>query len=154
MVLFLGYVLLFRLCVKSFYSLFMICFHNFIFFTNPLDSNWKRRVFPLGYHSYLPPYLYAGIREKQQREIELLTLTTQPLKTLQLFGLAVLQCLQRPMRYASRKCGWFVFAGVLGGVVLVVMDSWAHGEVLLIFCIYLCMSTHICAISLFIKLQW
>ncbi|GAB2266623.1 meiotic spindle pole body protein Kms1 [Dionaea muscipula] len=55
----------------------------------------------------------SGLREKHQQELEKLTLTTQPVRTLKFFILAVLQYFKRSVAYAVAKCGWLVLIGPL-----------------------------------------
>lgn len=63
----------------------------------------------------------SGLRDKHQRELENLTLTTQPLKTLKLFILAVIQCFQRPILSPFSKGGWLMLLCTLaGGIGLLV----------------------------------
>ncbi|KAK9291748.1 hypothetical protein L1049_019698 [Liquidambar formosana] len=57
----------------------------------------------------------SGLREKHQQELENLTLTTQPFKTLKFFSLSVFQCLQRPILCPFAKGGWLLLLCTLAG---------------------------------------
>lgn len=80
---------------------------------------------------------FAGIRARHQKELETLTLVAQPLKTLKLFILAVIEYLRRSVAYLLAHGGWLMFLSatiVLAGVLLLTVDG-PHGKVitLLIF---------------------
>lgn len=74
--------------------------------------------------------ILLGLHEKHKREIELLTLTTQPIKTLELFLMALIQYLELPLLWVSRKCGVLMLLSVLAGAIVVTTDNRAHGKVL------------------------
>ncbi|XP_057957722.1 vacuole membrane protein KMS1 isoform X2 [Malania oleifera] len=50
----------------------------------------------------------SGLREKHQRDLENLTLTTQPFRTMKFFTLAVIQYLKRSILYLLAKGGWIL----------------------------------------------
>ncbi|OMO62562.1 vacuole membrane protein 1 [Corchorus capsularis] len=56
----------------------------------------------------------SGIREKHRQELENLTLTTQPLRTLKLFVFAVIQWIHQTIRHHA---GWFMFSSTLAGSI-------------------------------------
>lgn len=56
----------------------------------------------------------AGLREKHREELDNLTLTTQPLRTLKLFAFAVIQWIHQTIRHGA---GLFVFSGILAGSI-------------------------------------
>uniref|UniRef100_A0A5B7A3Q2 Uncharacterized protein n=1 Tax=Davidia involucrata TaxID=16924 RepID=A0A5B7A3Q2_DAVIN len=72
----------------------------------------------------------SELREKHQRELENLTLTTQPLDTLIFFILAVIQCVQQQIFHIFAKRGWLMLASVLaGGIgILVTTCAGSHEE--------------------------
>ncbi|XVF31336.1 hypothetical protein REPUB_Repub16aG0136900 [Reevesia pubescens] len=57
---------------------------------------------------------HSGLSEKHREEVDNLTLTTQPLKTLKLFVFAVIQWIHQTIRYAA---GWFMFSSILVGSI-------------------------------------
>ncbi|XAR52599.1 hypothetical protein NMG60_11020748 [Bertholletia excelsa] len=63
----------------------------------------------------------SGLTEKHQRELENLTLTTQPLKTLKYFSLAAFQCLQQPFGIFARRSWLLVVSIVAGSIGALVM---------------------------------
>lgn len=68
----------------------------------------------------------AGLQQKHQHDLENLTLTAQPFKTLKFFILAVIQCVQRSMFYLLRRGGWLMLLSTLAvalGVLLVTFDG-------------------------------
>ncbi|MQL96417.1 hypothetical protein Taro_029095 [Colocasia esculenta] len=68
----------------------------------------------------------SDIEEKFQLEVENLTLTTQPFRTLQLFILATVDYLKKSLSYALEKGGWFMVLSVLLvglGLVLLTVDG-------------------------------
>ncbi|KAI8027471.1 Vacuole membrane protein KMS1 [Camellia lanceoleosa] len=75
----------------------------------------------------------SGLHEKHLRELENLTLTTDPLKTLKYFTLAVFKCLQQLFFGISAKRGWLMVLGILAcGIAIVVTHvRGAHEEELL-----------------------
>lgn len=67
-----------------------------------------------------------GHCKKQQLELENLTLTTQPFKTLKFFTLASIQCMKKTALYLLANSGWLIlFIAVLGalGRVLISLDD-------------------------------
>ncbi|KAF3457159.1 hypothetical protein FNV43_RR01816 [Rhamnella rubrinervis] len=54
------------------------------------------------------PDLEQGLHERHQQDLENLTLTTQPFKTLKFFILAVAQYIKRSILYILAKGGWFM----------------------------------------------
>ncbi|KAK3027246.1 hypothetical protein RJ639_041664 [Escallonia herrerae] len=69
---------------------------------------------------------FAGLREKHEQELENLTLTTQPFKTLKLFIFAVIQYLKRSILYLLTHGGWFMLLStilLLSGVLLITIDG-------------------------------
>ncbi|XP_015875210.3 vacuole membrane protein KMS1-like isoform X2 [Ziziphus jujuba] len=55
----------------------------------------------------------SGLREKQQRELENLTVATQPVKTLKYFVLSIVQCL----RGFIAKCGWVLLLVITASIL-------------------------------------
>lgn len=55
----------------------------------------------------------VGLREKQQRELENLTVATQPVKTLKYFVLSIVQCL----RGFIAKCGWVLLLVITASIL-------------------------------------
>ncbi|GMP40284.1 hypothetical protein CsSME_00010789 [Camellia sinensis var. sinensis] len=72
----------------------------------------------------------SGLHEKHLRELENLTLTTDPLKTLKYFTLAVFKCLQQLFFGIFAKRGWLMVLGILAcGIAIVVTHvGGAHEE--------------------------
>ncbi|OIV95001.1 hypothetical protein TanjilG_22198 [Lupinus angustifolius] len=67
-----------------------------------------------------------GLREKHQLELENLSLTTLPFKTLKLFTLAVIQYIKKTTLYLLSKGGWLMlFSVAVGtlGIVLMTFDG-------------------------------
>lgn len=63
----------------------------------------------------------SGLHEKHQRELENLTLATQPFKTIKFFVLAIIQYLKRVVLYLLGHGAWLTLLSsflVLGGVLL------------------------------------
>lgn len=70
--------------------------------------------------------LFAGLRQKHQQDLEKLTLTTQPFKTLKLFTLAVVQYVKRVISYLLVKGGYLMLLSVVTsavGILLVTLDG-------------------------------
>ncbi|XP_028792403.1 vacuole membrane protein KMS1-like [Neltuma alba] len=68
----------------------------------------------------------SGLREKHQQELEILTLTTQPFKTLKFFTLAVIDFMKKTILYLLAKGGWLLlFSAFVGafGIVLMTIDG-------------------------------
>ncbi|KAJ6431410.1 hypothetical protein OIU84_018818 [Salix udensis] len=68
----------------------------------------------------------AGLRERHQQELENLTLTGQPLKTLKFFVLAMVQYCKRSVFYLLAKGGWLMLLSTViaaVGIVLVTIDG-------------------------------
>ncbi|KAK7405893.1 hypothetical protein VNO78_07505 [Psophocarpus tetragonolobus] len=63
----------------------------------------------------------SELREKHQWELENLTLTTQPFKTLKFFTLAVIQCLKKTALYLLAKGGWVMLFSVAVGTLGIVL---------------------------------
>ncbi|KAE9606453.1 hypothetical protein Lal_00014006 [Lupinus albus] len=59
----------------------------------------------------------SGLREKHELELENLTLTTLPFKTLKLFTLAVIQYIKKTTLYLLSKGGWLMFFSVAVGAL-------------------------------------
>ncbi|RZS16086.1 hypothetical protein BHM03_00048080, partial [Ensete ventricosum] len=53
------------------------------------------------------------LKEKHQRDLQKLTLTTQPFKTLRLFFFAILQYLKQTLLYVLKKGGWLMGLTIL-----------------------------------------
>ncbi|KAJ6356438.1 hypothetical protein OIU78_004525 [Salix suchowensis] len=67
-----------------------------------------------------------GLRERHQQELENLTLTGQPLKTLKFFVLAMVQYCKRSVFYLLAKGGWLMLLSTViaaVGIVLVTIDG-------------------------------
>ncbi|KAI4345618.1 hypothetical protein L6164_012720 [Bauhinia variegata] len=68
----------------------------------------------------------SGLQKKHQKELENLTLTIQPFKTLKFFTLAIIQYLKSTISYLLAKGGWLLLSsaavGVLG-IVLMTIDG-------------------------------
>lgn len=72
----------------------------------------------------------SGLREEHRQELENLTLTSQPFKTLKLFTVAIVEYIRRSLIYLLRHGGWLmllVTVTVAGGVLLLSMDG-PHGK--------------------------
>jgi hypothetical protein len=70
------------------------------------------------------------LREKHEKEVENLTLTTQPLNTLKLFVEATIQYIKRSISYLLAHGGWFILITtllVVSGGLLVTVDG-PHGK--------------------------
>ncbi|XP_030536065.1 vacuole membrane protein KMS1-like isoform X2 [Rhodamnia argentea] len=68
----------------------------------------------------------AGLQQKHQHDLENLTLSAQPFKTLKFFTLAVIQYVQRSMFYLLRRGGWLMLLSTVAvalGVLLVTFDG-------------------------------
>ncbi|EYU45646.1 hypothetical protein ABFS82_14G016300 [Erythranthe guttata] len=68
----------------------------------------------------------SGLRLKHQQELENLSLTSQPFKTLKLFVLAVVQYLRRSFAYLLSHGGWLIVLSALvaiAGILLVTVDG-------------------------------
>ncbi|KAH9682731.1 vacuole membrane protein KMS1 [Citrus sinensis] len=68
----------------------------------------------------------SDLREKHQQELENLTLTTQPFKTIKLFILGVIQYLKRSVLYLLAKGGWLMLSCTVVaalGILLVTIDG-------------------------------
>lgn len=75
---------------------------------------------------------FSGLREKHQQDLENLTLTSQPLKTLKLFILAVRQYIRKSAAYLLSHAIWLILLGVIVAIVgalLVTVDG-PHGKVI------------------------
>lgn len=73
--------------------------------------------------------LILELRQKYQMEVQNLTLTTQPFKTLQFFAFALVAYLKQLLLYVLRKGGWLVlFSIFLGaaGLLLAIDGSQEH----------------------------
>eukprot|EP00268_Persea_americana_P054906 TRINITY_DN633_c1_g1_i6.p1 TRINITY_DN633_c1_g1~~TRINITY_DN633_c1_g1_i6.p1 ORF type:complete len:444 (-),score=54.58 TRINITY_DN633_c1_g1_i6:511-1842(-) len=70
--------------------------------------------------------LISELHEKHRLELENLTLTTQPLKTVKNFILATAQCLKRPIVYVLRTGGLFMLLSTIAlafGILLMIVDG-------------------------------
>lgn len=68
----------------------------------------------------------ADLREKHQQELENLTLTAQPFKTIKFFILGVIQYLKRSILYLLAKGGWLMLSCTVVaalGILLVTIDG-------------------------------
>ncbi|CAN6548010.1 unnamed protein product [Malus baccata var. baccata] len=68
----------------------------------------------------------SGIHEKHQEELDNLTLTSQPLRTLKFFILAVVQYVKRSISYLLARGGWLVFLSTVVlslGILLITIDG-------------------------------
>jgi len=65
--------------------------------------------------------LFVGLHEKHKMELENLTLTTQPFKTLKYSTLAVIQYIKKTMLYLLAKRGWLMLFNVAVGTLGVVL---------------------------------
>ncbi|KAH0942376.1 hypothetical protein HID58_002013 [Brassica napus] len=75
-------------------------------------------------------FLFLSLREKHEKEVENLTLTSQPLNTLSLFGEATFLYIKRSVLYLLAHGGWFILLTTLlvaFGVLLVTVDG-PHGK--------------------------
>ncbi|WZY70192.1 hypothetical protein YC2023_002432 [Brassica napus] len=73
---------------------------------------------------------FVALREKHEKEVENLTLTSQPLNTLSLFGEATFLYIKRSVLYLLAHGGWFILLTTLlvaFGVLLVTVDG-PHGK--------------------------
>ncbi|XWS57534.1 hypothetical protein CRYUN_Cryun09bG0182700 [Craigia yunnanensis] len=62
----------------------------------------------------------SGLRKKHQEELDNLTLTTQPLRTLKLFAFAVIQWIHQTIRL---RAGWFMFSSTLAGSIGILVTT-------------------------------
>ncbi|KAM7462772.1 hypothetical protein LguiA_030893 [Lonicera macranthoides] len=72
------------------------------------------------------PKPFSGLRVKHDQEIEHLTLTTQPFKTLKFFISATFQYLQQSVLYLLRHGGWLMLliaVLVIVGILLLTLDG-------------------------------
>ncbi|XP_042037876.1 vacuole membrane protein KMS1-like isoform X1 [Salvia splendens] len=72
----------------------------------------------------------SGLREKHQQDLENLTLTSQPFKTLKLFVLAVRQYIRKSVVYMLSHAGWLILLSVIVaaiGTLLVTVEG-PHGK--------------------------
>ncbi|KAK4757662.1 hypothetical protein SAY87_018963 [Trapa incisa] len=68
----------------------------------------------------------SGLRQKHQQDLEQLTLTAQPFKTLKLFTFSVMQYVKQVKSYLLAKCGYLVLLStvtVVVGILLVTLDG-------------------------------
>ncbi|KAL8515231.1 hypothetical protein ACS0TY_014082 [Phlomoides rotata] len=68
----------------------------------------------------------SGLRIKHEQDLENLTLTSQPLKTLKLFILAVRQCIRKSIVYLLSHGSWFIllsFVVVIASTFLATVDG-------------------------------
>ncbi|GLT99665.1 hypothetical protein SLE2022_170890 [Rubroshorea leprosula] len=68
----------------------------------------------------------ADLRKKHQQELENLTLTSQPFKTLKFFGLAIIQYFKQSIVYILAKGGWLLLlstAVLAFGILLLTIDG-------------------------------
>lgn len=81
--------------------------------------------------SYYQISAFVGLRLKHQQELEKLTLTTQPFKTLKLFLFAVVLYLRRSASYVLSHGGWLMLFSALVGVagILIVIIDGPHDKV-------------------------
>ncbi|KAK7366532.1 hypothetical protein VNO80_08525 [Phaseolus coccineus] len=70
-----------------------------------------------------PDLSISELREKHQSELENLTLTTQPFKTLKFFTLAVIQCIKKTTLYLLGKGGWVMLFSVAVGIFAIVLTT-------------------------------
>lgn len=71
-------------------------------------------------------WVFAGLREKHQQDLEKLTLTSQPFKTLRFFVVAVLLYVRRWSSYLLANVGWLMLFGsifVAFAALLVTLDG-------------------------------
>lgn len=71
-----------------------------------------------------PPF--AGLHERHQQDLENLTLTTQPFKTLKLFVLAIALYIKRSILYILAKGGWLMLISTVFlalGILLLTIDG-------------------------------
>ena len=69
---------------------------------------------------------FADLHERHRQELENLTLTTQPFKTLKLFFLAIFQYFKRSVLYLLAKGGWLMLLSTLIaalGILLVTIEG-------------------------------
>ncbi|KAM1281395.1 hypothetical protein ACFX15_021564 [Malus domestica] len=80
----------------------------------------------LQYFSLIKLHNVSGIHEKHQEELDNLTLTSQPLRTLKFFILAVVQYVKRSISYLLARGGWLVFLSTVVlslGILLITIDG-------------------------------
>ena len=79
--------------------------------------------------------LCAGLHEKHKQELENLTLTTQPLKTIKFFILAIIQYLKKVILYLLGHGAWLTFLSsfLVLGAALLMNTNGPHEKVLKIF---------------------
>lgn len=66
---------------------------------------------------------FSGLIEKHQLELDNLTLTTHPVKTLKFFTLAIVQYLKKTARYLLAKGGWFLLLSFVVGAFSIMLIS-------------------------------
>lgn len=77
---------------------------------------------------------FADLHERHQLELENLTLTTQPFKTIKFFILAIVEYFKRSVIYLLAKGGWLMLIStvvVTLGILLVTIDG-PHEKVLFV----------------------
>lgn len=72
-------------------------------------------------------FYIVGLRQKHQEELDSLTLTTQPLRTLKLFAFGVIQWIHQTIQH---RAGWFMILSILAGSIgiLVMTIGGPHHE--------------------------
>lgn len=94
-----------------------------------LTYNWIRQKGSYNWdavYAYKIVALFAGLRQKHRQDLEHLTLTTQPFKTLKFFTLAVVQYLRQTISYILAKGGYLMLFSSLTmtiGILLVTFDG-------------------------------
>jgi len=76
--------------------------------------------------------LHSGLREKHQQELENLTLTSQPCRTLKFFIFAINDYVKKSLAYLLAKGGWLLVLSTLivtCGVLLATIEG-SHEKVL------------------------
>lgn len=80
---------------------------------------------------------FSELREKYELELENLTLTAQPFKTLKFFTLAVIQCIKKTTLYLLAKGGWvMLFSVAVGTFGIVLMTLGGLQEKVFLFSLY------------------
>lgn len=76
--------------------------------------------------------MFVGLHQKHKRELEKLTLTSQPFKTLKFFSLAILQHINRSLAYIlAHVCLLILLIAIIVAIgVFLVTDDGPHKKVL------------------------
>lgn len=91
-----------------------------------MGSRKKRASFSSSSPATSQDMAISGLRAKHQQELENLTLTTQPFKTLKFFILAMVQYIKRSISYLLARGGWLLLLSAVvasSGFLLISIDG-------------------------------